>query len=132
MSQENVEIVRRTHEVANARGFDAVADQFDPDIECIPPVSAPTAGTYRGLDEIRALISEWRDHFDDFGFDPERFVDAGDQVVVFGRQRGRAKTSGMDIGESQAHVYTVRDGKIVHWHMFHDRREALKAAGLSE
>ena len=132
MSQENVEIVRRAHEVGAAQGFDAVADLFDPSIECIPPESSPTAGTFRGLDEIRALISEWRDHFEDFGFDPESLVDAGDQVVVFGQQRGRGKTSRMNISESQAHVYTFRDGKIVRWQMFHDRREALEAAGLSK
>jgi hypothetical protein len=46
------------------------------------------------------------------------------QVVVFGQQRGRGKTSGMGIGESQAHVYMFPDGKIVRWQMFHDRREA--------
>ena len=132
MSQENVELIRRAHEVGTARGFDAVADLFDPSIECIPPKSSPTAGTFRGLDEIRDLISEWRDQFDDFGFDPERFIDAGNRVVVFGQQHGRGKTSGMDINESQVHVYTVSDGKIVRWQMFHDRREALEAAGLSE
>jgi ketosteroid isomerase-like protein len=104
MSEENVEIVRRAWEVGAAQGLDAVADLLDRNVECSPPESAPTAGTYRGLDEIKVLIGEWSQLFEGFGFDPERFVDAGDQVVVFGRQRGRGKTSGADIGESQVHV----------------------------
>jgi ketosteroid isomerase-like protein len=132
VSRENVEIVRRAWEVGATQGLDAVADLLDPNIECSPPENAPTAGTYRGLDEIKVLISEWSELFEGFGFDPERFVDAGDQVVVFGQQRGRGKTSGVGIGESQAHVYTVRNGKIVRWLMFHDRGKALEAAGLSE
>jgi ketosteroid isomerase-like protein len=131
MSQENVELVRSALEVGAARGFDAVSDLCDPNIECSPPANSPTAGTFRGLDEIRALISEWRDQFEDFGFDPERLVDAGDRVVVFGHQHGRGRASGVDISESQVHVYTLRDGRILRWQMFHDPRLAFEAAGLS-
>ena len=31
-----------------------------------------------------------------------------------------------------AHVYTFRDGLIVHWKLYMSQSEALEAAGLSE
>ncbi len=58
-------------------------------------------------------------------------IDAGDDVVVLLRIRGRGKASGMEVVEEVGNVITFRDGEIVRMNLCH-KAEALEAAGLSE
>ena len=55
---------------------------------------------FRQLDEI----------WDDWRFEAERFLDAGDRVVEFVRVSGSAKQSGAALTISTAHVLTLRNG----------------------
>jgi ketosteroid isomerase-like protein len=63
---------------------------------------------------------------------PERFIDCGDEILVFVRSEARARTTDLEINEPWAHLITVRDGKIVRFEQFRSRAEALEAAGLEE
>jgi ketosteroid isomerase-like protein len=59
-------------------------------------------------------------------------IDAGtDKVVVVERYGGRAALSGVETDQTEAEVYTLRDGKILRVEEYAHRAEALKAAGLS-
>ena len=62
---------------------------------------------------------------------PERFLDAGDRVLVFVRLRVRGR-DGIEIDQPWAHLITLRSGKVVRVQLYPDRAEALGAAGLSE
>jgi hypothetical protein len=54
-------------------------------------------------------------------------------VVVIGRLVGKGKGSGVEVGQPNATVLTIRDGLLIRSETgYTDRREALKAAGLSE
>jgi ketosteroid isomerase-like protein len=84
----------------------------------------------RGLvDQLVAMLSvtwsEWQ-------FEPERFLDAGDQVVVFARIVGRGKASGASVELETTHVWTIRAGRAMSVHAYRDRSQALEAAGLRE
>jgi ketosteroid isomerase-like protein len=131
MSEENVEIVRRGYEAFREGGIEAVAELLDPDIEWIPPREAPQAGTYRGPDAVKTEVREFTGPFEDYEWEPREFIDAGDRVVVIGYHRGRGRQSGVEIGQEETHLWTVRNGKIVRLEMFHDRAEALQSAGLA-
>jgi ketosteroid isomerase-like protein len=61
----------------------------------------------------------------------ERYVDAGENVVVIGIARGTG-ASGVKIQWRQGYVWTIRDGKAIRFRWFNDPREALQAAGLQE
>ena len=63
---------------------------------------------------------------------PERFIDAGERVIVPFTLAGRARFSGLPIKFSFVHVGTYRDGKIVRINVYATLDEALEAAGLSE
>jgi hypothetical protein len=58
--------------------------------------------------------------------------DLGDRVLAFGRFRIRARGTGVDTDFPVAGIATYRDGKLVRWEDFRERRLALEAAGLSE
>jgi len=59
-------------------------------------------------------------------------LDHGDHVVVCGMQVARGRGSGVEVRLPTYHVVTLRDGKITRHRSFHDRADALEAAGLSE
>jgi uncharacterized protein len=124
VSQENVELVRAIHD-----GWTAgrpVTELIAPDLEYVNPPNAVEPGTVRD----RAALDLVRDVYPDFHIEPERYLDAGDDVVVIGMARGTS-ASGVEVQWRQGYVWTVREGKAVRFQWFNDPAEALQAAGLS-
>jgi ketosteroid isomerase-like protein len=138
MSQENVEIVRRSFELVNEVGTDAfISGNFWSDDWVLDSSGAgiPGLGVYRGHDEIRAFFEE--DWFTVFPFEEwelhvSDLVDHGDQVVATSRQQRRGASSGVAATLELANIFTLRNGQIVRLELYRDRDEALEAAGLSE
>ena len=68
MSEENVEIVRRSAEEFNRGGVEAMIDTYwAPDIVWdMTNAGVPGVGVYTGYDEVRAFVADW---FSAFKFD---------------------------------------------------------------
>jgi|SRR5215208_1717440 len=121
------------YEAFAASGSEAAVEYLDPSIEWLPPRDAPTAGTYRGIDEAAAQLADWTAQFRDYAWEPQEFLTApAGRVVVVGHQRGRGVASGVSVESGEAHVWTVRHGKAVRLEMFHTVNDALEAVGLRE
>jgi ketosteroid isomerase-like protein len=133
MSQENVEVVREVYRCGELRDWDRLAELFDRDAEQHGTVGGLEEGfVARGVDEIRQVLESAEEAWDEQWVEPEKFIDAGDQVVVFQREYQRGKTSGIELAADTAAVLDLRDGRIVRVQGFMDRAAALAAAGLSE
>jgi ketosteroid isomerase-like protein len=138
MSEENVEVVRRSFELFNEVGADAFAssDIWSPEwVLDASGTGIPGVGVYRGNDEIAAFFKE--DWFGTFPFEEwevriKDLVDHGDRVIGISSQQGRGASSGVAASLELANVFTVRDGQIVRVELYRDRNEALQAARLSE
>jgi ketosteroid isomerase-like protein len=65
--------------------------------------------------------------FDALRFDPEEFIEAGDQIVVSLQQHARGKGSGAEVAGPVAHVWTMKDGAAVGLRIFSDKEKALEA-----
>ena len=66
-------------------------DDFEFRLPADYPEGEPVFRGRQGLDRLRAMLSEtWRE----WHFEPERFLDAGSNVVVFARITGRGGSSG--------------------------------------
>jgi ketosteroid isomerase-like protein len=70
------------------------------------------------------LGSEW----DGFRAEPDEVLDAGDTVVGLGYYSGRYKATGKEFRAQFAHVFKLRDGKIVKFQQYTDT--ALVQAAL--
>jgi ketosteroid isomerase-like protein len=60
-------------------------------------------------------------------FEPREFIAQGDKVVSLGHYRWRVKTTGREFSSDFAHVFTVRDGKIVSFQEYTDTASAARA-----
>jgi ketosteroid isomerase-like protein len=142
MSEENVELVRKTYAAYDAavsapkprEAIRAALERFaDPEIEWeLDPTVSIDQKAYHGIDDVVEWFEVLLEAFEQAGQVPERFIDCGDQVLVFIRGEWRGRTSGLEINEQWTHLHTLRNGKIVRMQMFRDREQALQAAGLRE
>ena len=125
MSKENLELIRTIYRRWSAG--ESARDLIDPELEYVNPSNAVEAGTRRG----RGMLARVREVYPDFRVEPERFIDAGADVVVIGHARGTA-ASGIEAQWRQGYVWTVRDGLAVRFRWFNDPRDALREVGIEE
>jgi ketosteroid isomerase-like protein len=132
MSQENVEIVERALNAAQ-EDPEAFFSIFDQNVEWdMSGAGLPDAKTYHGPEGVREFFRGWIGPFDDFDYEAEEVIDAGDSVIVLLHQWGRGKGSGVLVESRFWQVWTLRDGKVVRFKNFPERGQALEAPGLSE
>jgi ketosteroid isomerase-like protein len=131
MSQENVEVVRRTCEAYISGDYEACLAAFDPAV-AVDWTTRPDGGVFRGRRGVAESMRTWTGTFEDWRLEIEEILDAGDCVYLVTREVGRGKGSGVPIERTSHHVVMVRNAKIIHWQGFPDRGKALAAAGLSE
>jgi ketosteroid isomerase-like protein len=132
MSQENVEIVRRAYEAFNLRDWSLAREVLAPDIEIDLSRNVFNPVTDRGYEGIERLVGMVDDVWDDFRFEVEELIDAGDHVVAPVKLSRKGKGGGVPVEQHDVHVLTIRDGRCTRLAVHRDRTEALEAAGLSE
>jgi|SRR5215211_1663483 len=130
MSQENVEVVRRIYASWAAGSSPAESNLLHADIEWVNPSDALEPGTRTGIDAFTSITEELDDTIGDFRMDVERFIDAGDRVVVIATMRGRGSASGVEVENRHGSVWTIRDGKAVRFQWFSEPSQALEAVAL--
>jgi ketosteroid isomerase-like protein len=130
MSRENVEFVRSGAEAFGRREWDSMPELFTEDVEWHDPPSLPGASVHYGRGAMQARWEELDEALPGFTIVPEAYFDAGDQVVVFMRTKGRGRTSGIEMERCIAQLFTVRDGRVASVVGYDDRDQALADAGM--
>lgn len=131
MSQENVEIVRRQVERFKSSG-ELSPETCADDLAWHDPPDFPDAQVHFEIDGAYRALAIWAAAWTEWQIELEDYVDAGERVLVRGRQWGRGKETGIPVEQPLCLVYLLRDGKVVEVRAFFDERQALEAAGLSE
>jgi ketosteroid isomerase-like protein len=133
MSQENVDLVRRSIGAFNSGDWDESLEYMDEGIEWQAPFVVPDQDTYVGRAGVRDFWTAWTDNFEGFRLEVEELIDAGDDVVVVARISGQGIASGAGVRSNPfAHVVRLRNRKIRRWAMYDSAQEALEAVGLRE
>ena len=128
MSEENVELARRSLE-AFARGdVETALEAMDPGL--VVTRAHPDRAVYHGRDGLLQMVADWVEGFRDWSYEVVEIIDAGERVVVRQHQRARGAGSGVPIEDDYWLVYAFADGLIVRFEVYADRGEALRSAGL--
>jgi ketosteroid isomerase-like protein len=130
--QENVEIIKRSWSAWMERDMDRAAADWHPDIvwDITRHEDAPDT-IHHGIAEVMEMIANWLQFFRAYELIVERYEPAGDNVLLLLRRRARDRTSGGVADRFAAHVWTVRDGKVVLIRSYSDIAEAHREAGLT-
>jgi len=129
MSQEDRETLRLVYEAYNRGDWTCDRSRKDRDIEW---ETVRTGGPYRGHDEVRRLLEDMREPFEEVIVEPDEWFDYGDRIVVFLRISARPRGSEAVAENRVGHLWTMRDGKAIRCETFPRREQALEAAGLRE
>ena len=117
----NTEMVRAAYAAFEVGDVPAVLAALADDVEWTEAEGFPTAGTYRGHDEVvqRVFMPVVQD-YDGFTVKPESFVAEGDTVISVGWYEGTYKATGKVARARFAHVWQVRDGKVARFEQIVD------------
>ena len=116
----------------NRNDMAAITKDFDREIVRVEPEGFPTAGTYRGIAEVREHVTKGRGTWAEGTCEPEKFLVNGDKVVVYLHARVRLKGSTEWVGGRFADGFVFRNGKIIQYLSFGERAEALEWAGIKD
>jgi ketosteroid isomerase-like protein len=133
VSQENVEIVKRTRDAYNRRDVDAHLELATEDYVLLPAVAGSVeTGGIRGRDDLRRYFEMIDETWEGFRINADDFRDLGERVLVIGHTEGRGRGSGAAVDSPYAAIFDFRDGKWWRAQGYLDHDEALRAAGLEE
>lgn len=124
----DLELIRATYVGKAEANGERLKSALAEDAVWIEAAGFPYAGTYVGAEAIFAgvhqrLGSEW----DNYRAVPHAFYDASPHVIVTGTYSGRYRATGRSFEAEFAHVYTLRDDKIVRFEQYVDSRKVWQA-----
>jgi ketosteroid isomerase-like protein len=120
--QDNRALVQRGYDAFSRGDIQTLLTLFDEDVEWVTegPPELPTAGTRRGRQQVAEFFAAVADLFDIQRFEPNTFISEGDRVVVLGSDTARVNATGKVLDTNWAHVFTVKNGKVVAFHEYLD------------
>src|SRR5205814_1443111 len=83
--------LRGAYAAFNRGDMEAAVESLDPQIEWTEPAEFPGGGTYHGRDGAKRYLTQSRAAWAEVISEPERFIIAGNRVVVFVHARVRPK-----------------------------------------
>jgi ketosteroid isomerase-like protein len=133
MSRQDVETLRAVAESGAQGDATAWLRAMDPQVRLYPRSEEPgVRKVYEGWEGVMDYMTNWYSQWEEYEYEPVRFLDAGDRVLVVLRERGRMERDGIEVEKEFSHSFMLRDGRIVEWRHYDSHRQALEALGLSE
>jgi ketosteroid isomerase-like protein len=132
MNQENINIVKKFYELVGEKNFSSARGLFDSNLEWVEPSAQGLyfGGTRYGPEKVfREVIEPTFKHIVDFRIEFSHFFSVGDHVIALGRFYGRGKMTGNELDAPTAHIWTLRDGKIIRFEGYHDTAKWQDALG---
>jgi ketosteroid isomerase-like protein len=133
MSQENLEIVRRSADAYNRSDLDGIVKDWAPDAVLDWSNSRGVeAGVYRRHREIRAFAQRFLSNWDEVPLEIAEPVQVEDDLVIAENVTYLRGRDGVEVQARSAWLIRFRDGKQTSLTLYQTKQDALAAAGLSE
>ena len=130
MSEENVELVRRSIDAFSRGDLDGLLEYYAPDavVDWSNSIGFD-AGVFRGQGEIRAFMERFHEGFDEIRIelldDP---VEVEDGLVVVENVSYSHGRDGIVVQARSTFLITIRDGEHTSLTLYQTKQEALEAA----
>ncbi len=122
-------VAQQAYEAFQRADIPGVLSQLSDDVEwTIPTIeNVSFSGPRRGRDRVAEFFATLAQQQDVIRFEPKESVASDDKVVALGSYQWKVKSTGRTWGSDFAHVFTIRDGKIVRFQEYTDSAAAAAA-----
>jgi uncharacterized protein len=128
LAPSNVDLIRPIYEEWGRGNWRPRFDVYDPNMEWGWSDEFPgLAGVYEDHEDPNPRLVAWLSGWEHWRAEADEFLEFGDHVVVLATYHGRGRGSGVEISQEGAHVFELRDGKVVRLEIFATRAKALQS-----
>lgn len=135
MSQENIDVIQRATRAHNEGDIEGIVEATHPEIELsLIGGFADIAGgsSFSGHAGVRRFFTDWFATFETVRLDHEKFIEAGENVVSVSKLKATVAGSPAPVELLFGIVWGFKEGKVVQYDGYYERRAALEALGLPE
>jgi ketosteroid isomerase-like protein len=133
VASANLDLVRSIY-ADWERGDFGTAEWAHPDIEYVL-ADGPSPGSWTGLAGMAEAFRSWLSAWQDFHVEVDEYRELdGERVLVLVTNRGRGKTSGLELGQIWSKgvmVFHVHGGKVTRVVTYFDGDRALTELGMT-
>jgi len=127
-----IEVLQQFFAAINRNDLPTAIAFFAPDIVRKEPEGFPTSGTYHGAAAVAANLTNGRGTWAEGSCDPEGFFQNGSKVVVYLHAHVRLHGASDWVGGRFADGFVVRHGRLIEYHSFAEREQAMAWAGIAD
>jgi ketosteroid isomerase-like protein len=132
MAPGNVDLIRPIYDEWGRGNWQPRFEVYHPHMEWGWSDDFPgLAGVHEDHDTPNPRLRAWLSEWEHWRVEVDEYLEIGDHVVVLASYIGRGKGSGVEIRQEGAHVFKLRDGKVVRLEIFANRRKALESVGVA-
>ena len=119
--------VRSSYDALNRRDIDGTVAALHGDATWAEHSELPEAGSYQGVDAIRAFLEQFLESWERFHQEIEEEIVRGHCALLFIHLEASGKGSGIEVDSRYAHLWQLRDGRGTRVDAYYDREQALAA-----
>ena len=132
MGTDGEEAARRFAEAITSGDREAALAICHPEIE-LNSMLGISGHAYHGHDGIDEYFEDVASAWEHWTVEVERVVEAVDgRVVIVMTMHARGRGSGATLAGRTAHIWTVRDGRLLRNELYRNPEQALRDVGLSD
>lgn len=119
---ENVQVVQRAYENFKKGNIQELIGLMAGDVHWqLPEVpNVAITGTRTGTAAVTEFFATVARDQEPLEFDPRQYIADGDKVVALGHYRWRVTGTGRTFDSDFAHIFTIKNGKVVRFQEFMD------------
>lgn len=129
-SEDNLQIVKNFYAALGKGDIPTVLEMLTDDAEWDMPHPreiVPFGGKWQGKEEVKKFFGVMHDTVQMKGFDLQEFIVDGNKVVVIGRMKALALSTGKEYENDLVAIWTVENGKIKGMRDFMDTAQGVAA-----
>jgi hypothetical protein len=119
--------VKSSYDALNRRDIDGTVAALHGDATWAEHSELPEAGSYQGVDAIRAFLEQFLESWEQFHQAIEEEIVRGPCALLFIHLEASGKGSGIEVDSRYAHLWQLRDGRGTRVDAYYDREQALAA-----
>ena len=118
--QTALSVVQQAYEAFHRQDICALLELIDEEVDWdfIGPSDLRYTGRRRNHQQMVDFFAAVQQAEEFHAFEPREFIEAGEHVTVLGWLSATSRDTQIKYEREWVHVFTVSDGKIVHWRGF--------------